>query len=127
MGEAAAEKDFYWKLFKSTFIISAFTIGGGFVIIPLLKAKFVDEYKWMDDKEALNLVAIAQSAPGVVAANAAISMGYKLGGIRGTLTALLATILPPSISTNTPGTSILTRQRQIIIQQLRKLFFKMFL
>ena len=69
MGEAAAEKDFYWKLFKSTFIISAFTIGGGFVIIPLLKAKFVDEYKWMDDKEALNLVAIAQSAPGVVAAN----------------------------------------------------------
>ena len=40
MGEAAAEKDFYWKLFKSTFIISAFTIGGGFVIIPLLKAKF---------------------------------------------------------------------------------------
>ena len=95
MGEAAAEKDFYWKLFKSTFIISAFTIGGGFVIIPLLKAKFVDEYKWMDDKEALNLVAIAQSAPGVVAANAAISMGYKLGGIRGTLTALLATILPP--------------------------------
>ena len=67
MGEAAAEKDFYWKLFKSTFIISAFTIGGGFVIIPLLKAKFVDEYKWMDDKEALNLVAIAQSAPGVVA------------------------------------------------------------
>ena len=98
MGEAAAEKDFYWKLFKSTFIISAFTIGGGFVIIPLLKAKFVDEYKWMDDKEALNLVAIAQSAPGVVAANAAISMGYKLGGIRGTLTALLATILPSVIS-----------------------------
>ena len=49
-------------------------------------------------EEALNLVAIAQSAPGVVAANAAISMGYKLGGIRGTLTALLATILPPLIT-----------------------------
>ena len=98
MGEPTAEKDFYWKLFKSTFIVSAFTIGGGFVIFPLLKAKFVDEYKWMDDKEALNLVAIAQSAPGVVAANAAISMGYKLGGIRGTLTALLATILPPLIT-----------------------------
>ena len=38
------DKDLLWKLFKSTFIISAFTIGGGFVIIPLLKAKFVDEY-----------------------------------------------------------------------------------
>ena len=66
------DKEFYWKLFKSTFVISAFTIGGGFVIIPLLKAKFVDEYGWLNDKEALNLVAIAQSAPGVVAANAAI-------------------------------------------------------
>ena len=65
------DENLLWKLFKSTFIISAFTIGGGFVIIPLLKAKFVDEYKWLDDKEALNLVAIAQSAPGVVAANAA--------------------------------------------------------
>lgn len=96
--DAAADKDFYWKLFKSTFIISAFTIGGGFVIIPLLKAKFVDEYKWMDDKEALNLVAVAQSAPGVVAVNAAISMGYRIGGIRGTFTALLATILPPLIT-----------------------------
>ena len=98
MQEPAAEKDFYWKLFKSTFIISAFTIGGGYVIIPLLKAKFVDEYQWMDDKEALNLVAIAQSAPGVVAANAAISMGYRLAGVKGTLVALLATVLPPLIT-----------------------------
>lgn len=98
MQEAAAEKNFYWKLFKSTFVISAFTIGGGFVIIPLLKAKFVDEYKWLDDKDALNLVAIAQSAPGVVAANSAIILGYRMGGFLGTLVALLATILPPLIT-----------------------------
>lgn len=43
-------ENFYWKLFKSTFIISAFTVGGGFVIIPLLKAKYVDEYKWIKEK-----------------------------------------------------------------------------
>lgn len=92
------DKNFYWKLFKSTFIISAFTIGGGFVIIPLLKAKFVDEYGWLDDKEALNLVAIAQSAPGVVAANAAISMGYRMAGIKGSMVALFATVLPPLIT-----------------------------
>lgn len=98
MQEAAAEKNFYWKLFKSTFVISAFTIGGGFVIIPLLKAKFVDEYKWLEDKDALNLVAIAQSAPGVVAANSAIILGYRMGGLLGTLVALLATILPPLIT-----------------------------
>ena len=98
MQEAAAEKNFYWKHFNSTFVISAFTIGGGFVIIPLLKAKFVDEYKWLDDKDALNLVAIAQSAPGVVAANSAIILGYRMGGFLGTLVALLATILPPLIT-----------------------------
>ncbi len=92
------EKDFYWKLFSSTFIISAFTIGGGYVIIPLLKAKYVDEYHWMDDKESLNLVSIAQSAPGVVATNAAIVMGYRLAGLKGALTATLATILPPLIT-----------------------------
>lgn len=92
------DKEFYWKLFKSTFVISAFTIGGGFVIIPLLKAKFVDEYGWLNDKEALNLAAIAQSAPGVVAANAAISMGYRMAGFKGSLVALLATVLPPLIT-----------------------------
>lgn len=96
--ERVRDNNLCWKLFKSTFIISAFTIGGGFVIIPLLKAKFVDEYKWLDDKEALNLVAIAQSAPGVVAANAAISLGYRLAGFKGTLVALAATILPPLIT-----------------------------
>ena len=86
------------KLFLSTLYLSAFTFGGGYVIVTLMKKKFVDEYHWIEENEMLDLVAIAQSAPGVVAANAAISMGYKLGGIRGTLTALLATILPPLIT-----------------------------
>ena len=91
-------RSFYWKLFKSTFIISAFTVGGGFVIIPLLKTKYVDEYGWISDTETLNLVAIAQSMPGVVAANAAILLGYRMAGIAGTFVALLATILPPLIT-----------------------------
>ncbi len=95
------DKDLLWKLFKDTFLISAFTIGGGYVIIPLLKAKFVDEYHWIEDKEALNLVAIAQSAPGVVATNAAIGLGYRFAGIKGTLTAIAATILPPLITLGT--------------------------
>lgn len=97
-GKIVVNKNFYWKLFKSTFLISAFTIGGGFVIIPLLKAKFVDEYHWLDDKEALDMVAIAQSAPGVVAANTSIIMGYKMAGFPGTMVALTATILPPLVT-----------------------------
>lgn len=93
-----ANKVNYKKLFISTFLISAFTVGGGFVIIPLLKAKYVDEYGWLNDKETLDLVAIAQSMPGVVAVNASVILGYRMGGVPGTLTALLATILPPLIT-----------------------------
>ncbi len=88
----------YSRLFLSTFIISAFTVGGGFVLIPLMKAKYVDEFGWMSENESLDLVSIAQSAPGAVAVNASIIMGYRLGGILGTFTALLATVLPPLIT-----------------------------
>lgn len=88
----------YWNLFKSTFVISAFTVGGGFVLIPLMKAKYVDEYHWMDENESLDLVAIAQTAPGAVAINAAIIMGYRMGGIKGMLTTMLGTVLPPLIT-----------------------------
>lgn len=93
--QVSKEPRLLWKLFKSTFIISAFTVGGGFVIIPLFKAKFVDEFGWVEEKEALNLISIAQSAPGVVACNAAIIIGYRLAGFAGTAAALLATVLPP--------------------------------
>ena len=66
------------KLFISTFYLSAFTFGGGYVIITLMKKKFVDELKWIDSKEMLDLVAIAQSSPGAIAVNGAIVIGYKL-------------------------------------------------
>ncbi len=91
------DKDFYWKLFKSTFIVSMFTVGGGYIIIPLLKAKYVDEYKWISDEETLNMVAIAQSTPGVMAVNTAIMLGYRMAGVMGALTGMFATVLPPLI------------------------------
>lgn len=98
--EAATFKEpfSYRKLFISTFLISAFTVGGGFVLIPLMKAKFVDEYGWLKENEALDLVSIAQSAPGVMACNSSIIMGYRMGGFLGSVTALLATVLPPLIT-----------------------------
>lgn len=89
---------FYWTLFKSTFVISAVTVGGGFVIIPLLKGKYVDEYGWLSDKETLDLVAVAQSMPGVVAVNSAIILGYRMAGLPGAVTAMIATVLPPLIT-----------------------------
>ena len=95
--EPVKEKNFFWKLFKSTFIVSAFTVGGGYIIIPLLKAKYVDEFHWISDEETLNMVAIAQSTPGIMAVNTAIMLGYRMAGVRGALTGMFATILPPLI------------------------------
>lgn len=84
-----------WKLFVSTLYLSAFTFGGGYVIVSLLKKKFVDEYHWIEEDEMLDLVAIAQSAPGPIAVNGAIVVGFKLVGLIGALVAILGTIIPP--------------------------------
>ncbi len=87
----------YVKLFTSTFYLSAFTFGGGFVIVPLMKKKFVDELKWLEEDEMLNIAAIAQSSPGSVAVNAAIFVGYRIAGVGGAAVTILGTILPPFI------------------------------
>ena len=85
------------KLFLSTLYLSAFTFGGGYVIVTLMKKKFVDDYHWIEENEMLDLVAIAQSAPGPIAVNGAIVVGYKLAGLAGTLVAIIGTIIPPFV------------------------------
>ena len=84
-------------LFLSTLYISAFTFGGGFVIITLMKKKFVDELHWIEEEEMLDLTAIAQSSPGAIAVNASILVGYRVAGAAGMLTAVIGTILPPMV------------------------------
>ena len=64
------------KLFLSTLYLSAFTFGGGYVIVTLMKKKFVDDYHWIEENEMLDLVAIAQSAPGPIAVISLISAFY---------------------------------------------------
>lgn len=85
------------KLFITNLYLSAFTFGGGYVIVTLMKNEYVDEYHWIDEKEMLDLIAIAQSAPGAIAVNGAIVVGYKLAGIKGAIVSIIATILPPFI------------------------------
>lgn len=84
-----------WKLFFSMLYISAFTFGGGFVIITFMKRKFVDELGWIDEQEMLDLTALAQSSPGAIAVNAAILVGWRVGGFPGMVTAVVGTVLPP--------------------------------
>ena len=90
-------KKVLWKLFVSTLYLSTFTFGGGYVIVTLMKQKFVDELHWIEEDEMLDLIAIAQSAPGAIAVNGAIVVGYKLAGLAGTLVAIVATIIPPFV------------------------------
>ena len=87
----------YAKLFFSTFQLSACTFGGGFVIIPLMRKKFVEELGWIGEQEMLDLTAIAQSSPGAIAVNAAILVGYHVAGIPGALVTVAGTVLPPLI------------------------------
>jgi chromate transporter len=87
----------YRKLFFSTFKLSACTFGGGFVIIPLMRKKFVDELGWIEEDEMLDLTAIAQSSPGAIAVNASILVGYHVAGLLGAMLTVLGTVLPPLI------------------------------
>ena len=73
----------YKTLFLSTLQLSAFTFGGGFVIIPLMRKKFVEQLHWIDEQEMLDLTAIAQSSPGAIAVNASILVGYRVAGATG--------------------------------------------
>ena len=84
-------------LFFSMLYISAFTFGGGFVIVTLMKQKFVDKLHWMDEGEMLDMTALAQSSPGAIAVNASILVGWRAAGFAGMLTAVVATILPPMV------------------------------
>ena len=90
-------KNRFWTLFSSTFMLSACTFGGGFVIVPLMRKKFVQELGWIDEQEMLDLTAIAQSSPGAIAVNASILVGYRAAGVPGALLAILGTVLPPLV------------------------------
>ncbi|NLG25241.1 MAG: chromate transporter [Clostridiales bacterium] len=84
-----------WVLFTSSLYLSSVTFGGGYVIIPLLSKRFCDQLHWIDEKEVVDLAAIAQTAPGSIAVNASILMGYRVAGVPGALICMLGTVLPP--------------------------------
>ena len=85
------------RLFFSILYISAFTFGGGFVIVTFMKKKFVDELRWLTEEEMLDITALAQSSPGAIAVNASILMGWRVGGLPGMAVATVACIIPPLV------------------------------
>lgn len=83
-----------FTMFLSFFKIGAFTIGGGYAMLPLMEQEFVERKKWVDPVEIVDVFAVAQSLPGVIAINASIYIGYKVDRIRGALVGALGVILP---------------------------------
>lgn len=98
MHEMKARKaNIIWMLFSGMLYISAFTFGGGFVIATFVKKRFSDELGWITESEMLDLIALAQSAPGAIAVNVAILVGWKVFGAIGMAASVVGTILPPMI------------------------------
>jgi len=99
MENKKTKRDFkiLWQLFKSMFILSASTFGGGFVIVSLMKKKFVEDLGWLEESEMLDITAIAQSSPGPIPINASVILGYRMQGILGSIIAILGTSIPPML------------------------------
>ena len=84
----------YIDLFRIFLKIGFFTLGGGYAMIPQIESEIVDRRKWMDRKDFLDLIAVAQTCPGVFAINISTFIGYKLRKKRGALCTTLGTALP---------------------------------
>lgn len=85
------------QLFATTFKLGLFTFGGGYAIVPLLQKDFVENKKWIDSAEMVDIVALSQAAPGAIAVNASVFIGYRLAGVPGALFSALGSALPSLI------------------------------
>lgn len=80
----------FWSFFK----IGAFTFGGGYAMIPLIEREVIDHRRWVKREEFLDLLTLAQSAPGPIALNTAVFVGYQLRGLWGAVSAILGIVIP---------------------------------
>ena len=84
----------YLQLFWTYLKIGTFTIGGGYVMLSMIEREIVDKKGWIDREEFLNMIALAQAAPGLIAVNSAIFIGWRIGGWRGVIATVLGAVLP---------------------------------
>lgn len=89
-----SKQNIYSDSFKTFFKIGLFTLGGGYAMIPIIETEVVDKKQWLRREEFLDIIALAQSCPGVLAINVSVFVGYKLRKLRGALCTCLGTALP---------------------------------
>lgn len=87
----------FLQLFWTYLKIGTFTIGGGYAMLPLIEREVVDKHQWIDTKEFVNMIALAQAAPGLIAVNSAIFIGWKIYGWKGIVATVLGAVLPSFI------------------------------
>ena len=97
MPENTCQKNIYWECFVTFFKIGLFTIGGGYAMIPLIESEIIEKKKWIDRDNFTDLLAIAQSCPGIFAVNIAIFIGYRLRRAKGGIICCVGTALPSFI------------------------------
>ncbi len=90
----ASSNNKLWDLFSTFFRIGAFTFGGGYAMIPLIQRETVENHKWISEEDMMNMVAIAESTPGVLAVNSATFVGCRVAGFWGAVCATLGVVLP---------------------------------
>ena len=88
------QRPMFLQLFWTYLKIGTFTLGGGYVMLPLIQREVVDRKGWIDEEEFMNMIALAQAAPGLIAVNSAIFIGWRVGGWRGVCGAVLGAVLP---------------------------------
>ncbi|MBO5816826.1 MAG: chromate transporter [Paludibacteraceae bacterium] len=84
----------YLQLFWTYLKIGTFTIGGGYVMLSMIEREIVERKGWIDSEEFMNMIALAQAAPGLIAVNSAIFIGWRIGGWRGVIATVLGAVLP---------------------------------
>ncbi len=90
----SAKRSMFRNLFWTYLKIGTFTLGGGYAMLPLIQREVVDRKGWIDEEEFLNMIALAQAAPGLIAVNSAIFIGWRIGGWKGVCGAVLGAVLP---------------------------------
>lgn len=86
-----------FNLFRTFFAIGAFTFGGGTAMISMMEKSIVRKREWLDIEEFLDIISLAQAAPGAMAVNSSILVGYRIGGLGGATISCLGTVLPSFI------------------------------
>ena len=85
-------------LFRSFFMISAVTLGGGLAMVPVIQREFTEKHKWLSEEDMTDVIAVTQSSPGIIATNIAVLTGYRVAKVSGAVFAAIGAAIPPLIS-----------------------------